>query len=152
MSEFEKELHYRLAKHDTLSRPFYYEDGLIDTFKDWHPPKPFVIVPQFVADFIKALKIKGIKPLMDSVKFGEIGFTEEKLQEIVYWVNEHQEEYMRAWLDGYTVEKEQLYVLEFPLEEPKKLTETEIKAIDKRLMAFAVKVDEVDVDTLEVVE
>ena len=68
-------------------------------------------VPQCVADFIKTLKIKGIKPLMDSATFGEIGFTEEKRDEILHWINEHQEEYMRAWLYGYTVEKEKKYIL-----------------------------------------
>ena len=74
-------------------------------------PKPLVVVPQIVADFIKALKIKGIKPLMNSAKFREIGFTEEKRDEILYWINEHQEEYMRAWLYDYTVEKPQLFYL-----------------------------------------
>ena len=42
------------------------------------PPKELVKVPQCVADFIKTLKIRSIKPLMDSVTFGEIDFTEEK--------------------------------------------------------------------------
>ena len=73
--------------------------------------EPLVVVPQIVADFIKVLKIKGVKPLMDSVTFGEIGFTEEKRDEILHWINEHQEEYMRAWIDGYTVEKENKYIL-----------------------------------------
>ena len=83
----------------------------LDKIKYWQPPKPLVVVPQIVADFIKTLKIKGVKPLMDSVTFGEIGFTEEKRDEILHWINEHQEEYMRAWVDDYTVEKERLYVL-----------------------------------------
>ena len=83
----------------------------LDKMKDWQPPKPLVVVPQLVADFIKTLKIKGVKPLMDSVTFGEIGFTEEKRDEILHWINEHQEEYMRAWLDGYTIEKEKKYIL-----------------------------------------
>ena len=83
----------------------------LDKMKDWQPPKPLVVVPQIVADFIKAMKIKGLKPLMNSVKFGELGFTEEKLAEILHWINKHQEEYMRAWLDGYTVKKEKKYIL-----------------------------------------
>ena len=91
-------------------------DTISNEFKDWQPPKPLVVVPRIVADFIKSLKIKGIKPLMDSAKFGEIGFTEEKRDEILRWINEHQEEYMRAWIDGYTVEKpkEKLYVVKLP--------------------------------------
>ena len=78
--------------------------------------KKLVVVPQIVADFIKMLKIIGIKPLMDSVTFVEIGFTVEKRDEILHWINEHQEEYMRAWLDGYTVEKpkENLYFVKLP--------------------------------------
>lgn len=128
--------------------------------------KPLVVVPQIVADFIKTLKIKGIKPLMDSATFGEIGFTEEKRDEILHWINEHQEEYMRAWLYDYTVEKEQLYVLRLPLKKypyvsysnsenkiitwtdnldnAKRFTEKEIRAIDDRYWAFAVKVEEVE--------
>ena len=74
-------------------------------------PKDLPEVPRLVEDFIKTLKIRGIKPLMDSVTFGEIDFTEEKRDEILHWINEHQEEYMRAWLDGYTVEKEKEYIL-----------------------------------------
>ena len=73
--------------------------------------KPLVVVPQIMSDFIKAMKIKCYKPLMNSSKFGELGFTEEKLAEILHWINEHQEEYMRAWLYGYTVEKEKLFYL-----------------------------------------
>ncbi|OTN83713.1 hypothetical protein A5819_003458 [Enterococcus sp. 7E2_DIV0204] len=72
----------------------------------------------------------------------------------------------RAWLeDDYTVEKEQLYYIELPLEgrkvrycdrflddpkssffssryTPKKLTEKEIKAVDERYWSFAVPVEE----------
>lgn len=73
--------------------------------------KTLVVIPQIVAYFIKTLKIRGIKPLMDSATFGEIGFTEEKLQEILHWIKEHQEDYMRAWLYGYQVEKQQLFYL-----------------------------------------
>lgn len=113
MSEFEKELLNKVSPHDrTHNGHELFIGGIIaEHFKDWQPPKPLVEVPQIVADFIKALKIKGIKPLMDSVKFGEIGFTEEKRDEILHWINEHQEEYMRAWLYGYQVEKQQLFYL-----------------------------------------
>ncbi len=119
MSKFEKELKKNMQLGKVAhERESFYSDFLVSKrdiehiFEDWQPPKPLVIVPQFIADFIKALKIKGIKPLMDSVKFGEIVFTEEKLAEILHWINEHQEEYMRACLDGYTVEeKEKKYIL-----------------------------------------
>ena len=108
MSNFEKEFNNCLHFGFIPNEP---QNKIIEHFKYWQPPKPPVIVPQFVADFIKAMIAKGLKPLINSSKFGELGFTEEKLQEILYWINEYQEEYMRAWLDGYTVEKEQMFIL-----------------------------------------
>ncbi|MDA2898481.1 DUF1642 domain-containing protein [Lactococcus lactis] len=70
---------------------------------------PFV--PSFVAEWIEILKTKGLKPLKNPETYEETGFTEETLQDIVFWISEHQEDYMRAWLDGYTVEKPQLFYL-----------------------------------------
>jgi len=64
-----------------------------------------------VAEWIEILKTKGLKPLKNPETYGETGFTEEKLQNIVFWISEYQEDYMRAWLDGYTVEKPQLFYL-----------------------------------------
>ena len=160
MSNFEEEFNNCLHFGFIPNEP---QNKIIEHFKDWQPPKQLVVVPQIIAYFIKALKIKGIKPLMDSAKFGEIGFTEEKRDEILHWINEHQEEYMRAWLDDYTVEKEQLYEIRIPLPNGNyasidskgyiwgdlipnkyKLTESEVKNIDERYMAFAVPVEEVD--------
>ncbi|BDH82559.1 DUF1642 domain-containing protein [Lactococcus lactis] len=69
------------------------------------------VVPDFVAEWIEILKSKGLKPLKNPETYGETGFTEEKLQNIVFWISEHQEDYMRAWLDGYTVEKTKLFYL-----------------------------------------
>ena len=69
------------------------------------------VVPEFVAEWIEILKTKGLKPLKNPETYGETGFTEEKLQNIVFWISERQEDYMRAWLDGYTVEKPQLFYL-----------------------------------------
>lgn len=119
MNEFVKELEKNMKLGKVAhERESLYSDFLVSKrdieriFEDWQPSKPLVEVPQIVADFIKAMIAKGLKPLINSVKFGELGFTEEKLQEILYWINEHQEEYMRAWLDGYTVEeKEKKYIL-----------------------------------------
>ncbi|MDV2632351.1 DUF1642 domain-containing protein, partial [Lactococcus lactis] len=59
------------------------------------------VVPECVAEWIEILKTKGLKPLKNPETYGETGFTEEKLQNIVFWISEHQEDYMRAWLDGY---------------------------------------------------
>ena len=82
----------------------------------------------------------------------------------------NQLKFARAWLDGYTVEKEQLYEVEFYVDEEddrcllmktgktisfeyesqneghyqQQFTEAEIKAINERYWAFAVKVEEVE--------
>ena len=69
------------------------------------------VVPECVGEWIEILKTKGLKPLKNPETYGETGFTEETLQNIVFWISEHQEDYMRAWLDGYTVEKPQLFYL-----------------------------------------
>lgn len=129
------------------------------------------VVPDFVAEWIEILKTKGLKPLKNPETYGETGFTEEKLQNIVFWISEYQEDYMRAWLDGYQVEKPQLFYIDLPkvfglsdstsdstfvskaesgiiLEFTKgkdyalKLTEQEIKSIDKRYWAFRVPVED----------
>lgn len=68
-------------------------------------------LPEFVAEWIEILKTKGLKPLKNPETYGETGFTEEKLQNIVFWISENQEDYMRAWLDGYTVAKEKRFYL-----------------------------------------
>lgn len=81
---------------------------LVDNAK---PQQALPVVPEFVAEWIEILKTKGLKPLKNPETYGETGFTEEKLQNIVFWISENQEDYMRAWLDGYTVEKPQLFYL-----------------------------------------
>ena len=122
------------------------------------------VVPGCVAEWIEILKTKGLKPLKNPETYGETGFTEEKLQNIVFWISEHQEDYMRAWLDGYQVEKPQLFKLIFPnstavLQKDGELnsfadtvykrylienamTEQEIKSIDERYWQFAVPVED----------
>ena len=117
-------------------------DVIKSEFKDWKPPKQLVELPQIIADWIELIKQRNrnVLTLLDS---------DDMPDDVYDWLfikedDENINLILLAWIDGYTVEKEQLYVLEFPLEDPKKFTETEIKAIDERLMAFAVKVDEVE--------
>ena len=89
----------------------------------------------------------------------------------ILWRRNHPDEFARAWLDGYTVEKPQLFYIDLPkvfglsdstsdstfvskaesgiiLEFTKgkdyalKLTEQEIKSIDERYWQFAVPVED----------
>ncbi|UHU65331.1 DUF1642 domain-containing protein [Lactococcus garvieae] len=117
MTKFEEEFNYLIE----LSGKVLLGQVDAETFKknriaffekyetDQQQALPFV--PEFVAEWIEILKTKGLKPLKNPETYGETGFTEEKLQNIVFWISEHQEDYMRAWLDGYTVEKPQLFYL-----------------------------------------
>lgn len=152
----------------------------LEKIKDWHSPEhiekevqmkllklqqqSLPVVPGFVAEWIEILKTKGLKPLKNPETYEETGFTEETLQNIVFWISEHQEDYMRAWLDGYTVEKPQLFKLIFPnsttvLQKDGELnsfadtvykrylignamTEQEIKSIDERYWQFAMPVED----------
>ncbi|MCM6845430.1 DUF1642 domain-containing protein [Lactococcus lactis] len=89
--------------------PFVVEKEQVDEPKLQQQALP--VVPECVAEWIEILKTKGLKPLKNPETYEETGFTEETLQDIVFWISEHQEDYMRAWLDGYTVEKPQLFYL-----------------------------------------
>lgn len=88
-----------------------YIDYLESKLSNARPQQALPVVPEFVAEWIEILKTKGLKPLKNPETYGETGFTEEKLQNILFWISEYQEDYMRAWLDGYQVEKPQLFYL-----------------------------------------
>ena len=88
-----------------------YIDYLESKLSNAKPQQALPVVPEFVAEWIEILKTKGLKPLKNPETYGETGFTEETLQKILFWISEHQEDYMRAWLDGYQVEKPQLFYL-----------------------------------------
>lgn len=178
MSEFEK----TLRKHNVFDRTLKTDDPkkiLIDIFQNWKSPedylelereieklkadKQLVVVPKFVAEwyekmitgtFSAVISSYAFRPEFDSVK----------------WVNKNggMNFLCKMFLYGYAVEKEKLYVLEFPRQlntyvakvnsngvithysseiyDALKLTGKEIKAIDVRYWSFAVPVDEVTDD------
>ncbi|EGO5846054.1 DUF1642 domain-containing protein [Enterococcus faecalis] len=119
-----------------------------------------VVVPQFVADWIEYAKKKG-DSLIASFKPWDLYGAE--YGKVNSWIKDNEETYARAWLDGYEVEKEQLYYVfdtttkqylgvdkvlnkAFWLSSQNSgartpLTEQEIKAIDERYWDFAVKVE-----------
>ena len=76
-------------------------------------PKPLVVVPQIVADFIEVRK-KSLK-LYDAFQEIEECYCGD-LYNFVCQKSNGQELFARAWLDGYTVEKpkENLYFVKFP--------------------------------------
>lgn len=119
------------------------------------PKKVKVVVPQVVADWIKYAKQQGYEFMQsyDPKKmFYPINDGLDK------WINDNEETFAHAWLDGYEVMKEPLYYVKLPeigymrfgfcipvtesIEEAKKYTEQEIKAVDERYWPFAVKVED----------
>ena len=80
----------------------------LEKMKDWQPPKQLVEVPQFVADFIENkkgdLKLYGVFHEIYKNMYGT---------DLHLWVsenNDRQESFAKAWIEGYTVEKE-MYIL-----------------------------------------
>lgn len=119
------------------------------------PKKVKVVVPQVVADWIKYAKQQGYEFMQsyDPKKmFYPINDGLDK------WIDDNEETFAHAWLDGYEVKKEPLYYVKLPeigymrfgfcipitesIDEAKKYTEQEIKAVDERYWPFAVKVEE----------
>lgn len=121
------------------------------------------VVPERVADYISELKEKGF-----GIKFGLMCSTYDAAGEgnakAIHWKDDNAEDFARAWLDGYEVEKPQLFKLIFPnstavLQKDGELnsfadtvykrylienamTEQEIKSIDERYWQFAVPVED----------
>ena len=154
-------------------------------------PKDLPEVPQFVAEYIIRCKSYGsgliwsIRPDRDANELCRLTYdwlfpNGCRLEDgsfpdpfepdnLVRPDSDNQLKFARAWLDGYTVEKEQLYEVVFYVDEEddrcllmktgktilfefesqneghykQQFTESEIKAIDERYWAFAVPVDEV---------
>ncbi|MFS1061095.1 DUF1642 domain-containing protein [Enterococcus faecium] len=127
------------------------------------PQKP--VVPKFVAEWIEYAKKKGDSLAISFKPWNLYGVEYSKADR---WIEDNQETFARAWIDGYEVEKEPLYeVIIGDLYLIKKfnnrndfcfdtscslcaweksayqLTEVEIKEIDERYWPFAVPVEEV---------
>ena len=80
----------------------------LDKMKYWQPPKPLVVVPQIVADFIevrkKELKLHGAFREIEECYGAE-------LYNWVFQKRNGQDLFACAWLDGYTVEEEPKFSL-----------------------------------------
>lgn len=108
MSEFEKELE-KSKSHDRMFPNYYHEKILIKLFKDWQPPKPLVVVPQIIADWIELIKQRNrnVLALLDS---------DDMPCDVYDWLfiqedDENIKLILLAWVKGYTVEKEHKFSL-----------------------------------------
>lgn len=75
------------------------------------PKKP--VVPKFVADWIEYAKKKGDSLAISFKPWNLYGVEYSKADR---WIEDNQETFARAWLDGYEVEKEPLYYVRLPYE------------------------------------
>ncbi|EGQ7429368.1 DUF1642 domain-containing protein [Enterococcus faecalis] len=146
---------------ESLSYDNGYEQGVYDSLSHvilLDEPKK-VVVPKFVAEWIEYAKKKG-DSLIDSFNPWDLYGAE--YIDATRWIDNNQETYALAWVNGYEVEKQQLYyvfdtttkqylgvdkVLNKTLWLSSQnsgartpLTEQEIKAIDERYWPFALKV------------
>ncbi|EHB6456541.1 DUF1642 domain-containing protein [Enterococcus faecalis] len=133
---------------------------ILDDLKQLDEPKK-VVIPQVVADWIKYAKRQGYG-FMQS--YDPIYMSYPINDGLDKWIDDNEETFAHAWLDGYEVEKGPLYHVLLPdkgatntgytflnlagaidfttcKEKVDMLTEQEIKAVDERYWPFAVKVD-----------
>ena len=91
---------------DLLEVKFVSLESVIDIVSQIHEPqKP--VIPKFVAEWIEELK----KSHSNLAWVWQVYPNEPKIKK---WLDSNTEKFMRAWLDGYTVEKEPLYTVEIP--------------------------------------
>jgi hypothetical protein len=126
------------------------------------------VIPKFVADYIDDRKEASF-PLYQAIRIAreDSRFEHSHLREWL-WTNKGQETFVRAWLDGFTIEEEQKYYVDLGSaayvakwegngqvdiytdgisgsdEYELHLTEREIKDYDKRFWPFAVNVKELE--------
>ena len=128
------------------------------------------VMPKFVAEWIEYAKKKGDSLAISFKPWNLYGVEYSKTDR---WIEDNQETFARAWLDGYEVEKEPLYYVKLKIpgatyyliqtflmpgdthmcfsaaterygaKWKNTFTEAEIKEIDERYWAFAVPVEEV---------
>ena len=82
----------------------------LDKMKDWQPPKPLVVVPQIMADFIEEWK-EEFKLYGAFYEIAEAYGPGTELYDLIFQKSNGQDLFARAWLDGYTVEKEKMFYL-----------------------------------------
>ena len=90
---------------EDLTRNRALNDALAIVRKLNEPEKP--VVPKFVAEWIEESK-----KCHNNLSW--VWFANPVCDELNEWLKNHTETFMRAWLDGYQVEKEKLYIVEIP--------------------------------------
>lgn len=112
-----------------------------------------VVVPPIIDKFIRENEDPIYEICAWADHYGSDGRTceDSKLSAVINWYGKNSKEFYQAVINGYEVEKEQLYYVKLPgvgylnnEDGGIKHTEQEIKEIDERYWPFAVKVVKVD--------
>lgn len=137
----------------------YVVERSISLAKQLDEPKK-VVVPPIIDKFIRENEDPIYEICAWSDHYGSDDRTceDSKLSAVINWYVKNSNEFYQAVINGYEVEEEPLYYVKLPeigymrfgfcipvtesIEEAKKYTEQEIKAIDERYWPFAVKVEE----------
>lgn len=132
MSEFSKQFNlWHIVNDKKYKTATLYRKALCKKFRNWKSPedyselsqevralkieieklkadKQLVVVPKFVAEFIKEAKADyKLFGAFNEISEGTFG------DDLIGWVfgENNQEQFASAWVNGYTVEKEKLYLL-----------------------------------------
>lgn len=102
-----------LNSWEELTRNNAFNEALDIVRKIDEPEKP--VVPQFVAEWIKSQKESfsdaSAIDMYDNLTLDNNGGY---YHEVWLWVIAHHHDFIKAWHDGYEVEKEKLYTVEIP--------------------------------------
>ena len=99
---------------DLLEVKFVSLESVIDIVSKIHEPQK-VVVPKFVAEWIKSKKesfsdMSAIY-MYDNLTIDNNGC---HYHDVWLWAIAHHHDFIRAWHDGYEIEKEKLYTVEIP--------------------------------------
>ncbi|WP_105105220.1 DUF1642 domain-containing protein, partial [Streptococcus suis] len=96
------------ARETFMSNTIWVKQGdTIDIISQIHEPQK-VVVPKFIADKIEYCKNAEGYGLFHAMDYCF------NYKDSADWLECNQETFAHAWLDGYEVEKEKLYIVEFP--------------------------------------
>ena len=115
MDKFEEELSNLPVSKSTNYADYWNKAQLLTVFKDWQPQQALPVVPECVGKYIEECKKEG--DCLFGI-FADASRVEHDMPDLVYfWLGDegnNDELFSRAWLDGYQVEKQQLFYIALP--------------------------------------